>query len=265
MKAEIGIIGGSGFYSILEDAESIDVDTEYGKPSDKVSIGKISGKSVAFIPRHGTKHALPPHKVPYRANIQALYDIGVKRIIATNAVGSLNPKFKVGQIVAFDQFINQTHGRPDTFFEKSVAHISTAEPYCTELRTVSTVVADKLKIDYRDGGSVVVINGPRFSTKAESVFFSRQGFDLINMTQYPEVALARERCMCYIALGIVTDYDAGLVGRKDIKPVSHKEVMETFGKNIEKVKGLVKELVREVPKSRKCDCANALDGAIIKV
>ncbi len=265
MKAEIGIIGGSGFYSMLENAESIDVNTEYGKPSDKVSIGKISGKNVAFIPRHGTKHSFPPHRVPYRANIQALYDLGVTRIIASNAVGSLNPKFKVGQIVAFDQFVNQTNGRADTFFEDSVAHISTAEPYCTELRTISTAAAGKMRMDYRDGGSVVVINGPRFSTKAESLFFSKQGFDLINMTQYPEVTLAREKCMCYLALGIVTDYDAGLVGRNDIKPVSHKEVMETFSKNIGNVKGLIKSVITDIPRSRGCSCANALEGAIIRV
>ncbi len=265
MKAEIGIIGGSGFYSLLEDAESLDIETEYGKPSDRVSIGKISGRNVAFIPRHGSRHAFPPHKVPYRANIQALHELGVKRIIATNAVGSLNPKYKVGQIVAFDQFVNQTHGRPDTFFEKEVVHVSTAEPYCSELRTISTAIANKMKIDYKDGASVVVINGPRFSTKAESVFFSKQGFDLVNMTQYPEVVLAKERCICYLALGIVTDYDAGLIGREDIKPVSHKEVMETFSKSVDKVKDLIKEIVKDTPQTRKCECANSLDGAIIKV
>lgn len=264
-NAEIGIIGGSGFYSMLEDAQSMELETEYGKPSDKVSIGTMSGKRVAFIPRHGSKHTFPPHKVPYRANIQALYDLGVRRIIATNAVGSLNPKFGVGKIVAFDQFINQTHGRPDTFFDTSVAHVSTAEPYCPELRTVSTVAANNLKLDYADGASVVVINGPRFSTRAESLFFSRQGFDLINMTQYPEVALAREKAMCYLALGMVTDYDAGLVGRSDIKPVSHKEVMETFSKNVENVKALIKDIIKDMPAERKCQCSNALDGAIIKV
>lgn len=265
MQAEVGIIGGSGFYSLLENAKSIDAETEYGKPSDKISVGEISGKSVAFIPRHGAKHSLPPHKVPYRANIQALYDLGVKRIIATNAVGSLNPKFGIGQIVALDQFVDHTNGRADTFFESSVAHVSTAEPYCTELRSISSAVAHRMKIDYKDGGTIVVINGPRFSTKAESLFFCKQGFDIINMTQYPEAALARERCMCYLALGIVTDYDVGLEGRQDIKPVSHKEVMDIFSKNIDKVKGLVKELVKETPASRKCNCANALDDAIIKV
>lgn len=265
MDAEVGIIGGSGFYSLLENAEDIDVNTEYGKPSGKVSIGDIAGRKVAFIPRHGGKHTFPPHKVPYRANIQALYDLGVRRIIATNAVGSLNPKFKIGQIVAFDQFINFTNGREDTFFDNSVAHVSTADPYCPELRSVSKNAADKMKLDYRDGGSVVVVNGPRFSTKAESIFFSKQGFDLINMTQYPEVVLARERCICYLALGIVTDYDVGLIGSKEIKPVSNQEVMETFGKNIGKVKSLITELVKDMPESRKCTCANSLDGAIIKI
>ena len=265
MQAEVGIIGGSGFYSLLENAQSIDVETAYGRPSDKVSIGKIGGRDVAFIPRHGSKHLIPPHKVPYRANIQALYDLGVKRIIATNAVGSLNPEFKVGQIVALDQFVNQTGGRAETFYEDSVAHVSTAEPYCKQLRSVSNVVAKNMNLNYRDGGSVVVINGPRFSTKAESIFFSKQGFDLINMTQFPEAALAREKCMCYLALSIVTDYDAGLEGRSDIKPVSHEEVMRIFGENIGNVKGLVTEVVKQMPQARSCNCANALDGAIIKV
>lgn len=265
MKADIGIIGGSGFYSLLEDAESLDVDTAYGRPSDKVAVGRISGRDVAFIPRHGSKHSIPPHRVPYRANIQAFQDLGVQRIIATNAVGSLKLEYKMGQIVAFDQFVNQTHGRDDTFFENEVAHISTANPYCTELRDLSKATARNMRLDYRDGASVVVINGPRFSTKAESLFFSRQGFDLINMTQYPEVALARERCICYLALGIVTDYDAGVAGREDIKPVSNREVMEIFSKNVDNVKRLVKEIVKDTPRARKCECANALDGAVIKM
>jgi 5'-methylthioadenosine phosphorylase len=265
MDAELGIIGGSGFYSLLEDAESIDVTTEYGKPSDSISIGKIAGRNVAFIPRHGNRHTLPPHKVPYRANIQALYDLGVRRVIATNAVGSINPDYKIGQIVAFDQFVDRTHGRNDTFFENEVAHVSMAYPYCTELRGISKELANKKGLDYKDGASVLVVNGPRFSTRAESTFFIKQGFDLINMTQYPEVALAKERCMCYLALGIVTDYDAGLVGRGDIKPVSHKEVIDTFSKNIDKIKGLVKDVINEAPKTRSCSCANSLEGAMVKV
>ncbi|HIH50494.1 MAG: S-methyl-5'-thioadenosine phosphorylase [Candidatus Micrarchaeaceae archaeon] len=265
MKADIGIIGGSGFYSLLENAKEIDADTVYGRPSGRISVGRIEGKSVAFLPRHGSRHSIPPHKVPYRANIQALYDLGVRRIIATNATGSLNPKFKVGQIVAFDQFANFTNGRVDTFFEDRVAHVGMAEPYCSELRSIATKAAKRKSLDFRDRGSVLVINGPRFSTRAESLFFSRQGFDLINMTQYPEAALARERCMCYLALGIVTDYDVGLEGRKDIKPVSHSEVVATFSKNIGKVKWLVGEMVKGTPEARKCSCQNALDGATVKV
>jgi 5'-methylthioadenosine phosphorylase len=265
MKIDIGIIGGSGLYSLLDDAKEKRVNTKYGKPSDSLFIGSIYGKNVAFIPRHGRKHNLPPHLVPYKANIQALNDLGVKRIIATNAVGSINPAYTVGQIAAFSQFVNFTSGRPDTFFESSVAHVSLANPYCDELRKVSAKAGNKLKLNYRDGGSVLVVNGPRFSTKAESLFFSRQGFDMINMTQYPEVTLARESCICYIALGIVTDYDAGLVGKKGIKPVSHREVAEAFSKNITNIKELVKEIIKQTPEKRGCVCKDALDDAIIKV
>lgn len=263
MEAEIGIIGGSGFYSLLEDAESIEAETEYGKPSDSISVGTIEGKKVAFIPRHARKHNIPPHKVPYRANIQAFHDLGVKRIVATNAVGSLNPDYKIGQIVALDQFVNYTSGRQDTFFESEVVHISAADPYCDELRGVADSIAGKLQLDYKNKGSVLVINGPRFSTKAESLLFSKQGFDLINMTQYPEVVLAREKSICYMAFGIVTDYDAGLIGASGIKPVSHKEVIEAFSRNIDKVKELVKETVKEIPEKRGCKCGDSLKDAVV--
>ncbi|MDE1871582.1 MAG: S-methyl-5'-thioadenosine phosphorylase [Candidatus Micrarchaeota archaeon] len=263
MEAEIGIIGGSGFYSLLEDAESIDVDTDYGKPSDSISVGTISGRRVAFIPRHSKRHNIPPHKVPYRANIQALHDLGVSRIIATNAVGSLNPKYKIGQIVALDQFVNFTSGREDTFFEKEVAHVSTADPYCPELRGIANSAAESLGLDYSGSGSVIVINGPRFSTRAESMLFRKQGFDLINMTQYPEVALARERSICYIAFGVVTDYDSGLIGVEGVEPVSHKEVIEAFSRNIGKVKDLVRETAGRVPGQRNCKCADALKDAVM--
>ncbi|MGD0728985.1 MAG: S-methyl-5'-thioadenosine phosphorylase [Candidatus Micrarchaeaceae archaeon] len=265
MAIEIGIIGGSGFYSLLEKPKSIGINTKYGSPSDKIHTGIISGKNVAFIPRHGSKHTYPPHKVPYKANIEALHKLGVKRIIATNAVGSLNPEFKIGQIVAFDQFVNMTSNRSDTFFEESVAHVSMADPYCSEMRKTAHESAKRMKLNYNDKGTVLVINGPRFSTRSESLFYQRQGFDLINMTQYPEVALAREKCICYLALGIVTDYDAGLIGKKNIKPVSHKEVMETFSKNIGNVKALIKNIVANTKESRKCICSNALDDAVIPV
>jgi 5'-methylthioadenosine phosphorylase len=194
-----------------------------------------------------------------------LKELGVERIIATNATGSLNPNFKVGQIVAFDQFVNFTNGRKDTFFEDRVVHVSTADPYCPHLRSIASKIAKERGMDYRDGGSVLVINGPRFSTKAESLFFSEQGFDLINMTQYPEVALAKELGMCYLALGIVTDYDAGLAGNSKIKPVSHAEVMEIFSQNIGNVKALINDIVREMPDSRECNCSRSLEGASVSV
>lgn len=266
MEVEIGIIGGSGFYSLLENSETVEIPTEYGKPSDKVSIGRIGGRAIAFIPRHGGKHTIPPHLVPYRANIQALHSLGVKRIIATNATGSLNPDFKIGEIVIFDQFVNMTHGRKDTFFEDGeVAHVSTADPYCDELRAVASNAANKMGLKYKDKGSVLVINGPRFSTKAESRFFIKQGFDLINMTQYPEVTLAREKGMCYVGIGMVTDYDAGIIGEKNVKPVTHEEVVKTFAKNIDNVKGLITKIIDQTPKERGCSCAASLDSAIIRV
>jgi len=264
MDAEIGIIGGSGFYSLLEGAESVEVDTKYGKPSDAVSIGMMGDRMVAFIPRHGAKHTIAPHKVPYRANIEALASLGVKRIIGTGASGSLNQEFKIGEIVLFDQFINMTQGRDDTFFDEDVvAHISTADPYCPVLREIASQTAKKLGMEHKDRGSVVVINGPRFSTKAESIFFSNQRLETINMTQYPEVALAREKEMCYMGIGIITDYDAGMIAKGFLSPVKYDEVLKIFSQNVDRVKSLVKETVKEIPKERKCNCGSSLDGAKI--
>ncbi len=261
---KIGIIGGSGFYSLLENPELIDVNTEFGKPSDKIAIGTISNHEVVFLPRHNSKHNIPPQKVPYKANIAALESLNVKRIIATNAVGSLRVDYAPGEFVLFDQFINMTNNRNDTFFDKHVvAHVSMADPYCIELRELAQKTLEKLSIPYHKTASVVVINGPRFSSKAESRFFSKQGFDVINMTQYPEVALAKEKGMCYLGIGIVTDYDAGLEGNPEIKPVRSDEMLSVFGKNIEKAKEAVKELISNIHNESNCNCKNSLDGAII--
>lgn len=264
MEAEIGIIGGSGFYSLLEDSEKVDVETAYGKPSDSISIGKVAGKRVAFIPRHGSKHAFPPHKVPYKANIEALYDLGVKRIIGTNAVGSLVEEYAPGDFVFFDQFVNMTHGRDDTFFHSSpVVHVSAADPYCPEMRKDAYSISHELGLKSHRDGTVVVINGPRFSSRAESRFFSSQGFHVINMTQYPEVMLAREKGICYLGIGIVTDYDAGLENRDDIKAVSAEEVGKVFAKGIGDAKRLVLDLIPRINDNRECGCAAALEGAVI--
>jgi 5'-methylthioadenosine phosphorylase len=265
MKAEIGIIGGSGFYSLLEDYESIQLDTEYGKPSAEIALGRIGGKTVAFIPRHGKNHTIPPHKVPYRANIAALADLGVKRIIATASVGSLKEEYAPGEFVLFDQFVNMTHGRQDTFYDKDVvAHVSMADPYCSEMRSIASKLLKGMKIKYHEKGTAVVINGPRFSSRAESKFFGSQGFETINMTQYPEAALAREKALCYLGIGIITDYDSGLEGRKDIKSVTTAEMLRVFGENVGRAKKIVSELVPMIGNERKnCICPKSLEGAIV--
>jgi len=264
-SAEIGIIGGSGFYSLLENPDRVVVETHYGRPSEVISIGKVSGRNVAFMPRHGARHTLSPQKVPYRANLDALSSIGVERLIASSAVGSLVAEYEPGDLVFFDQFVNMSHGREDTFFDgDSVAHVSTAEPYCPELRKLAMEAADRLGLKYHDAGTVVVINGPRFSTKAESRFFAGQGFQLINMTQYPEVALAREKEMCYLGIGIVTDYDSGLEGRPDIKHVTFEDVNRIFATRVADLKRLIPEVVSAIPAERShCKCGEALKGAFV--
>ena len=263
-SAEIGIIGGSGFYSLLEKPVSMEGRNKYGKPSAPITVGRIQGKSVAFLPRHGVKHTLAPHKIPFRANIEALANAGVKRIISTNAVGSLSKDYAPGDFVFFDQFVNMTHGREDTFYDSGkVVHVSTAEPYCLELRSLAIETAEDMGIRCHEKGTVVVVNGPRYSTRAESSFFSRQGFQLINMTQYPEVALAREKALCYLGIGIVTDDDAGFEGMADIIPVNTKDMLKVFGKSIVTAKKLITELIDAIPEKRGCACSKALDDAAI--
>lgn len=263
-QPSIGIIGGSGLYSLLEDAQEVEVQTRYGKPSDRISIGTLSGVKVAFLPRHSKKHTIPPHKVPFRANIEAMQQLGVKRIIATNAVGSLKPDYKPGEIAFFDQFVNATYGRDETFFDESeVVHVSSAEPYCTQMRSVAYKCAKAAKIPAHESGTVVVINGPRFSTKAESRTFSAQGHHMINMTQYPEIMLAVERQMCYLGIALITDYDGGLEGRPDVKPVTNAEVIKIFGENVGKAKRIITDVVKNLPSERTCECANSLEGALM--
>ena len=262
MKIEIGIIGGSGFYQFLKGREVV-IKTPYGQPSDKILISEYSGKEIAFLPRHGKKHQYPPHKINYRANLFAFKKLGVERVIAPCAVGSLKPEIKPGDFLICDQFVDRTKGRIDTFFDgPRVAHISMAEPYCPELREIAIKGCQKLKIPFYKKGTIVVIEGPRFSTKAESKFYSKTA-DIINMTQYPEVVLARELGMCYLNISLVTDYDVGLEGRKDIKPVTAKEVIRIFQKNNEKVKELILEIIKNLPDQRNCECAAALKEAFV--
>ncbi|MDV3292770.1 MAG: S-methyl-5'-thioadenosine phosphorylase [Nitrososphaerales archaeon] len=261
-KAEVGVFGGSGFYSFFKKAKQFEVETPYGFPSGKLTVSRIAGRGVAFLPRHGVKHEFPPHMVPYRANMRVFRDLGVHRIIAPNAVGSLKPDVEPGDIVFCDQFVNFTSGRRDTFYDgPETTHISTADPYCPEMRRIGIEAAERIGMKAHGTGTVVVIQGPRFSTRAESRFFSAQGWDVINMTQYPEAVLARELEMCYLNISLVTDYDAGLEGNPNVKPVSHEEVIKVFNENIAKLRNLISEIVKNLPKRRGCECGWALRHA----
>ncbi|MDD3102350.1 MAG: S-methyl-5'-thioadenosine phosphorylase [Patescibacteria group bacterium] len=262
-EQKIGIIGGSGFYSFLKGKE-ISVNTPYGKPSDKILLAEYAGKKIAFLPRHGKHHQFPPHKVPYQANLFALKKLGCEIILTSTAVGSLKEKIKPGDLVICDQFVDKTNNRKSTYFNgPKIVHISAAEPYCPNLRKIAADTCRKLKIPCHKNGTVVVIEGPRFSTKAESNFYSKMNWDVINMTQYPEVILARELEMCYLNISLVTDYDAGLQGRPDIKPVNAQEVMEVFRVNNEKVKKIFLEIIKGLPDKQNCSCGQALKNAIL--
>lgn len=261
-KAEFGVFGGSGFYSFFKKAKLVEVETPYGFPSAKLTVSKVAGRDVAFLPRHGVHHEFPPHAVPYRANLHAFKDLGVKRVVAPNAVGSLKPDIEPGDIVFCDQFVNFTSGRRDTFFDgPETTHVSTADPYCSEMRKVGIEAAARLGMKAHPSGTVVVIQGPRFSTRAESRFFTGQGWDVINMTQYPEAVLARELEMCYLNISLVTDYDVGLEGDPRVKPVTHEDVVKVFNANVAKLRKLIVEIVKESPGKRGCNCGSALQHA----
>lgn len=262
IKADIGIIGGSGFYDLAEKLQEIKVETPYGSPSDLIAVGKVADKKVAFLPRHGKNHTIPPHLINYRANIWALKSLGVKQILTSHAVGSLQTNYKPGDFVVFDQFVDRTRGRPDTYYDgQLVTHISTAFPYCPELRRLAIKQLKIMKLPYHSKGTVVVIQGPRFSTAAESSWFTKMGWDAVNMTEYPEVALARELEVCYLAIGLVTDYDSGIVTEGKVEPVTTTEIVKNFHLNIEKIKSVLKSLLTEVTPKRGCPCANALANA----
>jgi len=262
--AEIGVIGGSGFYSLLKNSEKIKVKSKYGKPSSDFTIGEIFGKSIAFLPRHGERHKYPPHKIPFKANIDCFKELGVKFIIAPCACGSLQPQIKPGDFVICDQFIDRTWGRDDTFFHgPEVTHISIDHPYCNYLRDIAIKVGKKLKYNLHKKGTVVIINGPRFSTKAESEWYQRNEWDVINMTQYPEVVLAREAEIAYVGIALVTDYDTGVAGMQDVLPVTLDEVIKIFNENNKKVKKMIYEMIKEIDPKKDCSCHTALKKAIL--
>jgi 5'-methylthioadenosine phosphorylase len=260
VKAEIGIIGGSGLYSFAEEADPINVSTPYGPPTAAITIGTVSGRRVAFVARHGARHEYPPHLVNYRANLWAFRSLGVRQVLAPYAVGSLRPDLPAGTIVVPDQLVDRTWGRAHTLFDQvaAVAHVSFADPYCPRGRN-ALLQADATLID---GGTLVVVNGPRFSSRAESVWHAAQGWSLVGMTAQPEAALARELAVCYTGLAVVTDLDAGVEGGP---AVSHTEVLATFEANLVRVKHLLRTAVALLPpaesdKTATCSCRHALKG-----
>lgn len=256
--AEIGVIGGTGFYAFLDDVQEVAVDTPYGPPSDPIVIGEVGGRRVAFLPRHGRDHRFPPHRIPYRANLWALRSLGVWQVLGPSAVGSLDPEIGPGVLVVPDQFVDRTSGRAQTFYDEKVAvHVSAADPYCPVGRAAAISTARAAGWPPVPSGTLVVIEGPRFSTRAESHWYARQGWSIIGMTGHPEAVLARELALCYTTLALVTDLDAGVESGEG---VTQEEVFAVFHENTERLRSLVAETVAALPAERECPCANALDG-----
>lgn len=255
---KIAIIGGSGLYNLLDEADSVEIQTPYGKPSSSIEVGRIGGVEVAFIPRHGKKHVIPPHMVNYRANIWALDKLNVERIIAVNAVGSLKEQYKPGDIFLPDQFIDYTRKRELTFYDgPDVYHISMADPFCPHMNSLLHESSSKSGYPVHMGGAYACIEGPRFSTRAESKMF-RQFADIIGMTLVPEINLAAEKAMCYSTVATITDYDVWAD-----EPVDTKEVIETMKKNEEKVQNLLTDVIPRIDAERTCNCSHRLDDAKI--
>jgi len=261
MQAEIGIIGGTGLYDpkLLKNIEEVTLNTPYGAPSDAITLGELAGKRVAFLPRHGKKHSIRPTDVNSRANIFALKQLGVKRVLAPSTVGSLKEEYKPGDIVFVDQFIDRTTRREQSFYtEKQVCHISVAEPICPEVRRTLIAVAKDLGISAHSTGTYVCIEGPRFSTKAESRMYRGWGADVVGMTLVPECVLAREAELCYATIATVTDYDVW----KD-HVVCVDDIVRTMRGNIENVKRIIVETIARLPEKRGCECGGALKGAFV--
>lgn len=263
IKAEVGVIGGSGIsdLSLLSETKEINIDTPYGKPSDSIIVGKFQGRQIAFMARHGRKHSIPAHKVNYRANIWALKEIGIRRIIASFAVGSLSKEIKPGDIAILSQFIDFTKSRIGSFFEEgNVVHISVSEPFCPELQNSIINVLGTPGIKMHNDCTYVCVEGPRFSTRAESEFYKSIGANIIGMTLVPEYQLATEMQMCYGTIAIVTDSDAW-----SKKTLTAKETIKTFSKNAEKTKKLFTQIVEQIPNQRKCSCQKILEDGTIKL
>lgn len=255
----IGVFGGSGFYSLLEDVEDVEIETPYGRPSAPIAIARVEGVRVAFLPRHGRDHELPPAQIPYRANVWAMRELGVRRLIGPNASGALQPELRLGEFVVCDQFVDRTSGRADTFYEgPETRHVAATDPYCPDLRRLLVETARELDIPVRDGGTVVAVQGPRFSTRAESRWYAAMGWDVVNMTAYPEGWLARELELCYANVSMVTDHDVGVKGGET---VLQETVLRVFETNLVRLRELLFAVIPKIGTQPNDVCANALRGA----
>ncbi|MGP3967421.1 S-methyl-5'-thioadenosine phosphorylase [Streptomyces sp. 6N223] len=264
--ADIGVIGGSGFYSFLGEVTEVTVDTPYGPPSDSLFLGEIAGRRVAFLPRHGRNHHLPPHGINYRANLWALRSLGVRQVLGPCAVGGLRPEYGPGTLLIPDQLVDRTKSRVQSFYDgqprqdglrPNVVHVAFADPYCPAGREAALATARGSGWQAVDGGTMCVIEGPRFSTRAESRWHAAQGWSVVGMTGHPEAILARELELCYTSLSLVTDLDAGAeIG----DGVSHTEVLQVFAQNVDRLRTVLFDVVARLPKDRECLCTSALGG-----
>jgi 5'-methylthioadenosine phosphorylase len=267
-QAEIGVIGGSGFYSFLDDVTEITVETPYGPPSDSLFLGEIAGRRVAFLPRHGRKHHLPPHRINYRANLWALRSVGARQVLGPCAVGGLREEYGPGTLLVPDQLADRTKSREQTYFDgealpdgrvPAVVHVSFADPYCPAGRGAAVAAARGRDWEPVDGGTMVVVEGPRFSTRSESRWHAAQGWSVVGMTGHPEAVLARELELCYTSIALVTDLDAGA---ETGDGVSHDEVLRVFSANVDRLRTVLFDAVALLPEpeARSCPCGQALDG-----
>ncbi|MFB7618918.1 S-methyl-5'-thioadenosine phosphorylase [Kitasatospora sp. NPDC056181] len=265
-SAEVAVIGGSGLYELLDDVTEVRVDTPYGEPSDSLFLGDVAGRTVAFLPRHGRGHRVPPHRINYRANLWALHTLGVRQVVAPCAVGGLRPEHGPGTLLVPDQFVDRTSGRVQTFYDglplpdgtvPEVVHVSMADPYCPAGRHAAMEAAREAAWETVDGGTLVVIEGPRFSTRAESRWFTANGWSVVGMTGHPEAVLARELGLCYTSVALVTDLDAGVESGGG---VTHGEVLKEFARNVDRLRTVLFKALERLPLERECACPHALDG-----
>lgn len=261
--ATIGVIGGSGLYQMegLTVLEERFVETPFGPPSDAIIIGELSSKKIAFLPRHGRGHVISPSEINFRANIFALKTLGVEQIFSVSAVGSMKESIAPGDIVLVDQFIDRTVQRPSTFFGNGlVAHVSFADPTCLRLLEITHKAAQKLKQKVHKGGTYVCIEGPMFSSRAESNLYRSWGVDVIGMTNYQEAKLSREAEICYLTIAMSTDYDCWNEAEGDVDVA---KVIETLNKNVAAAKNLIREVLKDLSEKRGCACVSALEKGII--